>query len=86
MINRCSREFGARIAILLAKRGANVVVNYVSEGSKKRAQEIVDQIRQIGAKAILCQASLMKPKDIPRLIEAALQISDAGKIEILVHK
>ena len=84
--NECSRGIGAGIAILLAKRGANIVVNYVSEGSRKRAQEIVDQIRQIGTKAILCQASLMKLEEIPRLIEAALEISDTGKIEILVHK
>lgn len=70
----------------LAKRGANVVVNYVSEGSKARAQEVVDEITKIGTKAILCQASVMKLEEIPRLVEAALKISETGKIEIIVHK
>jgi 3-oxoacyl-[acyl-carrier protein] reductase len=61
-------------------------VNYISEGSKDRAQEVVNLITKIGTKAILCQASVMKLDEIPRLIEAALKISETGKIEILIHK
>lgn len=81
-----SRGIGAGIAILLAKRGANVVVNYVSEGSKKRAQEVADEITKIGTKAVLCQASVSNLDEIPRLVNAALGISETGKIEILIHK
>jgi NAD(P)-dependent dehydrogenase (short-subunit alcohol dehydrogenase family) len=63
------------------------VVNYVSEGSRQRAEKIVEQIQQeAGTKAILCQASVMNLEEIPRLIEAALRISKDGKIDILVHK
>lgn len=62
------------------------MVNYVSEGSKKRAEEVVDQITKIGTKAILCEASVMDLEHIPRLIDAALKISETGKIEIIVHK
>lgn len=81
-----NRGLGAGIALLFAKRGANVVVNYVSEGSKQRAQEVVDKITQIGTKAILCQADVSKLDEIPKLVDAALQISETGKIEILIHK
>jgi NAD(P)-dependent dehydrogenase (short-subunit alcohol dehydrogenase family) len=81
-----SSGIGAGIALQLAKRGANVVVNYVSEGSKERADEIVKQIKRIGTKAILCQASVMNIQDSPRLVDAALQISKDGKIDILIHK
>lgn len=70
----------------MAKRGANVVVNYVSESSKRRAEELVQQIEKIGTKAILCRASVMNLEEIPRLIEAALEISKDGKVDILVHK
>ncbi len=80
------RGIGAGIAILLAKRGANIVVNYVSEGSKKRAEEVADQITKIGTRAILCQASVSNLDEIPRLVNAALKISETGKIEILIHK
>ncbi|OQE18690.1 hypothetical protein PENSTE_c017G03972 [Penicillium steckii] len=85
IVTGSSRGIGAGIAVQLAKRGANVVVNYVSEGSKARAQEVVDEITKIGTKAILCHASVMKLEEIPRLVEAALKISETGKIEIIVH-
>lgn len=62
------------------------MINYVSEGSKKKAQEVVEQIQQIGTKAILCQASLMDLSEHQRLIDAALKISDTGKIDIIIHK
>lgn len=80
------RGIGAAISILLAKRGANVVVNYVSDGSKTRAQAVVDEITKIEGKAVLSQASVSNLDEIPRLIKAALEISETGKIEILIHK
>jgi NAD(P)-dependent dehydrogenase (short-subunit alcohol dehydrogenase family) len=82
-----TRGIGAGIALQLARRGANLVVNYVSESSMQRAEKIVEQIQQeTGTKAILCQASVMNLEEIPRLIEAALAISRDGKIDILIHK
>ncbi|KAJ5097074.1 NAD(P)-binding protein [Penicillium angulare] len=85
IVTGSSRGIGAGIALQLAKRGANVVVNYVSDGSKDRAQEVVDQITKIGSKAILCKASVMNLDEIPLLIDAALKISETGKIEIIIH-
>ncbi|KAJ5385885.1 NAD(P)-binding protein [Penicillium cosmopolitanum] len=85
IVTGSSRGIGAGIALQLAKRGANIVVNYVSDGSKDRAQGIVDQITKIGTKAILCKASVMNLEEISRLIDAALKISETGKIEIIVH-
>ncbi|KAL3489832.1 NAD(P)-binding protein [Aspergillus germanicus] len=86
IVTGSSRGIGAGIALQLARRGANVVVNYVSESSRQRAEKIVEQIQQeIGTKAILCQASVMNLEEIPRLIEAALNISKDGKIDILIH-
>lgn len=74
------------MAVFLAKRGANVVVNYVSSGSKERAEEVADRVRQAGSKAILCQASVSNLDEIAKLINSALEISETGKIEILIHK
>ncbi|RDW86601.1 SDR family NAD(P)-dependent oxidoreductase [Aspergillus mulundensis] len=59
IVTGASRGIGAGIAILFAKRGANVVVNYVSEGSKERAQK----------------ASVSNLDEIPRLVDAARQAS-----------
>ncbi|KAJ5109611.1 NAD(P)-binding protein [Penicillium argentinense] len=85
IVTGSSRVIGAAIALRLAKRGANVVVNYVSEGSKNRAEEIVQKIEQLGVKAIVFQASVMNLEGIPRLIDAATKISKDGKIDILIH-
>ncbi|RSL76555.1 hypothetical protein CEP51_009847 [Fusarium floridanum] len=85
IVTGASRGLGAGIAILLGKRGANVVVNYVSPGSKERAEKVVKDIEANGTKAILCQADVSKLEEIPKLIEAALKISTTGKIEILIH-
>ncbi|KAL4799575.1 hypothetical protein BDV19DRAFT_385343 [Aspergillus venezuelensis] len=63
-----SAGIDARLAILLAKRDANAVVNYVAEGSMKRAQAAVDGITKIGTNAIPWQASVSNCEEILRLV------------------
>lgn len=83
---RSCRGIGAAIAIQLGKRGANVVVNYTSDKSKQRANDVVKSIEATGSKAVLCQASVARVDDISKIVDAARQLSETGKIEILVHK
>ena len=71
---------------MLGKRGANVVVNHVSPGSAERAEQTAQAIRDAGAKAVVCQANVSELADMPKLIDAALKLSETGKIEILIHK
>lgn len=80
------RGLGAGIAVLLAKRGANIVVNYVSNGSKDRAEKVAKEVEASGSKAVVVKADVSKTEEIPKLVEAALKISTTGKIEILIHK
>lgn len=80
------RGLGAAIAVLLAKRGANIVVNYVSDGSRERAEKVAKEVEASGSKAIVVKADVSKMEEIPKLVEAALKISTTGKIEILIHK
>jgi 3-oxoacyl-[acyl-carrier protein] reductase len=63
-----------------------VVVNYVSDGSRERAEKVAKEIEANGTKAIVVQADVSKTAEIPKLIDAALKISSTGKIEILIHK
>ncbi|KAF4811255.1 L-xylo-3-hexulose reductase [Colletotrichum siamense] len=85
VVTGASRGLGAGIAELLGKRGANVVVNYVSEGSRERAEKVVKTIEANGTKAALCQADVSKLADIPKIVDSALSISPTGKIDILIH-
>lgn len=80
------RGIGAGIAILLGKRGANVVINYVSPGSKDRAAQVAKEIEGAGSKASIVQADVSKMEDIPKLVNAAVALSPNKKIDILVHK
>lgn len=77
---------GAAIANQLAKRGANVVVNYMTELSRQRSEDLVKTIKDHGVKAVAVQADISKVPEIPKLVQAALDLSTTGKIEILVHK
>ena len=80
-----SRGIGAGIALELAQKGANVVVNYLSDRSREAAVNVVARIEEYGSKALLC-ASMSVLDDLPKLVEAAVEFSATGKIDILVHK
>ncbi|KAL3441114.1 hypothetical protein BJX65DRAFT_314146 [Aspergillus insuetus] len=85
IVTGASRGLGAGTAILLGKRGANVVVNYVSPGSRERAEKVAAQIEANGTKAIVCHADVSKINESQKLVDAALKISTTGKIDILIH-
>ena len=72
---------GAAVAIGLAKRGANVVVNYTR--SKSEAEATAEAVRKIGTDVKLVQADVASDEDCRRLARAAM---DAwGRIDILVN-
>lgn len=62
------------------------MVNYTSEKSRARAEAVVKQIEKHGSKALLCQGSVYVAADIAKLVDAALKLSQTGKIDILIHK
>src|SRR5690349_6329167 len=72
---------GASVAIGLARRGANVVVNYTK--SEKEAREVVKAVKAAGAEARLVQGNVAEDADCKKLAAAAL---DAwGSVHILVN-
>jgi NAD(P)-dependent dehydrogenase (short-subunit alcohol dehydrogenase family) len=72
--------------VLLGKRGANVVLTYVTPTSKERADKVAAEVEANGTKAIVVQADVSKLDQLQRIVDAALKISTTGKIEILIHK
>ena len=56
LVTGASRGIGREIALTLAREGACVIVNY--NGSKERAQEVVDTILAQGGKAAAYQCSV----------------------------
>ena len=72
LITGSGRGIGAATALLAAKKGWSVCVNYVAKAD--RAEQVVAEIRQGGGKAIAVQADTAKEEDMKRLFEAC----DAG--------
>ena len=81
LVTGASRGLGRGIALVLAERGANVVVNYRS--AEAEADSIVDAIAALGRKAMKVQADVSRPEDVAEMFK---RIDDEfGRLDILVN-
>jgi len=69
----------------LGKRGANIVVNYTSPRGQVAATAVSNSIKASGSKVTIVQANVAIMSDLQKLVDAALAISENGKIDIVVH-
>lgn len=74
---------GAAIAIALARNGAAVTINYVSDSSAPRAAAVAKTIQDNGGRAIVVQASVDRKEDGLRLVSETLEAFGTQKIDIL---
>lgn len=81
IITGSSRGIGKEIALLLAKNGASVVINYTN--NKTDAEAVKNTIETSGGKAITVQADVSKKDDVIRLFDSA--IAAFGKIDVLIN-
>ena len=83
------RGLGRAYALLLASRGAKVVVNDTGVGrdgsgpDAHPAQEVVREIEAAGGQATACNESVATPQGGSSIIKAA--IDSYGRIDILIH-
>ena len=83
------RGLGRSYALLLAARGAKVVVNDVGGSLKGEgadaspAEAVVQEIKAAGGEAVACTDSVATPEGGKAIVEAALD--SFGRIDILVH-
>ena len=89
VITGSGRGLGREYALLLASRGAKIVVNdngssLTGEGSDAGpAQDVVEEIRAAGGEAVACTESVATPAGGKAIVEAALD--SFGRIDILIH-
>ncbi|WP_010093483.1 3-oxoacyl-[acyl-carrier-protein] reductase [Ornithinibacillus scapharcae] len=76
-----SRGIGRAIALELAKRGANVLVNYA--GSEAKAQAVVEEMEALGVRAIKFQADVANESEVKEMVKTA--IDNFGSVDILVN-
>ncbi|KAF2623708.1 short chain dehydrogenase [Macroventuria anomochaeta] len=72
IVTGSSRSLGAVLARHLAAKGANIIVNYTSDNSTEKAQEVVEELRsKYGVKAASAQADLATIDGLKKLVEIA---------------
>jgi len=81
LVTGASRGIGRAIALEFAKQGANVAVNYA--GSEDKAQEVVEELSQLGVKAFKIQADVSNESSVKNMIKEV--INQFGRLDILVN-
>ncbi|KAL4727898.1 hypothetical protein ACLX1H_004595 [Fusarium chlamydosporum] len=76
---------GAGIALALARNGASVTVNYVSDSTTERAENVCRLLRKVGGKAIAVQASVDTVEGAQHLVNQTLEGFAVDHIDILVN-
>ena len=81
MVTGSSRGIGASICKRFAAAGANVVINYRSD--KTGAEQIANQVRDFGCKAIVVKADVSSKVQVQKLFHVTLETFDT--VDILVN-
>ena len=89
VITGAGRGLGRAYALLLASRGAKVVINdpggdmQGAGADAGPAHDVVREIKAAGGEAVACTASVATPEGGKQITEAALD--SYGRIDILIH-
>lgn len=83
LITGSVRGIGKAISLCFAKAGADVVINYISDRSELEANNLVEELKQMGVKALAIKADISKSEEAKSLIAEA--IKHFGKLDILVN-
>lgn len=81
LVTGSSRGIGAACAAMMAREGADVVVNYLH--SKDEAEGVAASVRDKGRRALVIQADVSSEQQVTEMVERANQAW--GRIDILVN-
>lgn len=81
IVTGASRGIGKAIALKLAQKGANVIVNFA--GNSQAAEEVVNKITELGRQAYSFKANISNEAEVKAMID--FTIEKFGKIDILVN-
>jgi 3-oxoacyl-[acyl-carrier protein] reductase len=81
LITGSSYGIGKAIALLFAKEGANIVVNYSK--SDEKALKAVSEVESLGVKAVAVRADVSKSAEVKKLVQTTVETY--GSIDILIN-
>lgn len=80
LVTGSGRGIGRAIALHLARAGADVLVNF--HRNEAPANEVAEEIRSLGRRAVVVKANLSKPEDIDLLFDAVEK--EFGGLDIFI--
>jgi len=80
LITGSAQGIGRAVAILLAKRGADIVV---SDMNTEKAGEVAKEIEDLGRKCIVTKTDVADSKDVERMVKRTIE--EFGRIDILIN-
>lgn len=81
LVTGSSRGIGRAIALELGRKGVNVAVNYA--GNEQKAEEVVQELKNLGVKAIKIRANVADEQDVKAMVKEV--IKEFGRLDILVN-
>jgi 3-oxoacyl-[acyl-carrier protein] reductase len=81
LVTGAGRGLGSALAIGLAREGADVAIHY--NHSREGAEQVADQVRELGRRAVTRQADITSLDQVERL--AAEACHGLGRIDVLVN-
>lgn len=78
-----AKNLGGLISRQFAKQGANLLIHYNSPSTQQEAEQTLQAVQQLGAKAVLVQADL---SDISRIEQLFVQAKEVfGSVDIAIN-
>ncbi|WP_087036216.1 SDR family NAD(P)-dependent oxidoreductase [Thermococcus litoralis] len=81
LVTGASRGIGRAIAVALAKKGCNVVINYARD--EENAKKTEEMCRAYGVETLVVRADVSNREEVREMVEKAIQ--KFGRIDILVN-
>ncbi|KAG4411892.1 hypothetical protein IFR04_014983 [Cadophora malorum] len=76
---------GAAIAFALARNGASITINHVSDSVAPRAAAVAQRVEELGGKATVVQVDMSTPEGAARLVDETCKAFGVDRIDILVN-
>jgi len=81
LVTGSGRGIGKAIALKLAQEGADLAINFMK--NQAPAEEVAEQVRAMGRRAIVVQANVAKPEDVDCLFQKIDE--EYGGLDILIN-
>ncbi|MDK2854265.1 MAG: 3-oxoacyl-[acyl-carrier protein] reductase [Thermococcaceae archaeon] len=81
LVTGASRGIGRAIAVALAKKGCNVIINYVRD--EENAKKTEEMCRAYGVETLVVRADVSDREEVRAMVEKAIQ--KFGRIDILIN-